>query len=77
MATLTGWLVVDGAKSEMRLTKRRPRLCSTEVAFPITVRLPRTPWGTVLGQGVDLTVPESAVPTFDAAAEPITPEGES
>jgi hypothetical protein len=54
--TTTGYLVV-GADGAMRVTKKRVRLRLDEVAFPLTVRIPRT-WGRVQPTSIDVTMPE-------------------
>jgi hypothetical protein len=54
--TITGFLVVDAAGT-MRALKTPPRLAMDEVAFPITVTIPRT-WGRVQTTRIDVTMPE-------------------
>lgn len=51
-----GFLVVK-ADGTMRVTKRRVRLYVDEVAFPITVTIPRT-WGRVQASRIDVALPE-------------------
>lgn len=67
MLEAKGYLVVK-ANGEMRVTVRRPRLTLAEVAFPITVSIPRT-WGRVQPVEIELVMPEppEAFVTVDGA----------
>lgn len=54
--TIKGYLVVK-ADGSMRVTKRRNALYIDEVAFPLTVTIPRT-WGQVQPTSIDVALPE-------------------
>lgn len=54
--TIKGFLVVR-ADGTMRVTKGRVRLHVDEVAFPLTVTIPRT-WGRVQRTSIDVALPE-------------------
>lgn len=51
-----GYLVVR-ADGSMRVVKTSPRLSIDEVAFPVTVTIPRT-WGRVQPTSIEVTMPE-------------------
>jgi hypothetical protein len=51
-----GYLIVK-ATGDMRVTKRRPGLYMDEVAFPLTVTIPKT-WGRVQPTSIDVALPE-------------------
>jgi hypothetical protein len=53
---VNGFLVVD-ASGNLRALKTMPRLKMDEVAFPITVSIPRT-WGRVQSTSIDVQLPE-------------------
>lgn len=54
--TVSSYLVVR-ATGEMRVVKKRPALSLDEVAFPLTVSIPRT-WGRVQRTTIDVSLPE-------------------
>ncbi len=64
---VNGYLVVR-ADGTMRTTKKRVRLSMDEVAFPLTVSIPRT-WGRVQQSSIDVVLPEppEARVTVDSA----------
>ncbi len=53
---IRGFLVVR-ADGTMRTTKSRVRLAIDEVAFPLSVSIPKT-WGRVQRTSIDVTLPE-------------------
>lgn len=54
---IEGYLVVK-ADGSLRITKKRPRLFVDEVAFPLSVTIPRT-WGKVQRTSIDVALPEA------------------
>ena len=54
--TIKGFLIVK-ADGSMRIVKKAARLYVDEVAFPITVSIPRT-WGRVQRTTIDVALPE-------------------
>lgn len=54
--TTEGYLIVR-ANGDMRVTKKRPALRLDEVAFPLTVSIPRS-WGRVQPTSIDVSLPE-------------------
>ncbi len=53
---ISGFLVVR-ADGSMRITKKRVTLNIDEVAFPLTVTIPKT-WGRVQRTSIDVALPE-------------------
>lgn len=53
---IRGYLVVR-ADGTMRVTKKRINLAIDEVAFPLSVSIPKT-WGRVQAMSIDVALPE-------------------
>lgn len=53
---MSGYLVVR-ADGSMRVTRTRVKLAIDEVAFPLTVTIPKT-WGRVQRTTIDVALPE-------------------
>lgn len=73
--TVTGFLVVR-ADGSMRMTKKRVRLGIDEVAFPVTVTIPRM-WGRVQATSIELTMPEPPESRVTIDEPEMAPEGDS
>jgi hypothetical protein len=54
---VVGGFLVCRADGSLRITKKRPRLSLDEVAFPLTVSIPRT-WGRVQPTSIEVALPE-------------------
>lgn len=70
-----GYLVVR-ADGTIRTTKTRVRLAVDEVAFPLSVTIPRT-WGRVQSTSIDVSLPEppeARVTIDDPELDDPTPE---
>lgn len=71
---VNAYLVVR-ADGTMRVVKQPPRLSIDEVAFPVTVTIPKT-WGRVQPTRIDVTMPEPPA-AFVTVGEPdLAPEPE-
>lgn len=67
-----GWLVVRSDGSLRVLKSARPALRADEVAWPLTVQIPKT-WGRVQPGGIELTMPEPPDALITVEADPMTP----
>ena len=72
--TVKGYLVVR-ADGSMRITKKRNRLALDEVAFPLTVTIPRQ-WGQVQPTSIDVALPEPPEARVTVSEPEIAPESE-
>lgn len=65
--------LVVRADSTMRVVKQSPRLGIDEVAFPLTVMIPRT-WGRVQPTAIDVTMPEPPEARVTVGDAELSPE---
>lgn len=66
--TLTAYLIID-YRGNMRILKTVPRLSDNEVAFKLSVAIPR-PKRPSLGE-IDIALPEWVPPSGEVTVEPI------
>ena len=68
-----GYLVVDAA-GNLRVLKSTPRLKMDEVAFRLTVSIPRT-WGRVQSTTIDVALPEPPEARVTVGDPQMAPDG--